>query len=179
MVHPLLGAPHDFAASASNALHTPVASGSETVRHNPQRSVAMTDIGDIMAPLGATILGTRSLADAAQILEESDPAVVLNLSYRAVGLITRADLNAVQQQDPQGWAKRRCAGLARMEDHPVQRSTPIRELLVSWALDASRPLLVLDQDQPAGILLPERLSAWRREHQSIRAGRISPSGETR
>ncbi|WP_106121472.1 CBS domain-containing protein [Nesterenkonia sandarakina] len=139
----------------------------------------MTDIADIMAPLGATILGTRSLADAAQVLEESDPAVVLNLSYRAVGLITRADLHAVQQQDPQGWAKRRCVALARTDDHTVQRSTPIRELLVSSALDFSRPLLVLDEDQPAGILLPECISAWRREHQSIRAGRISPSGETR
>ncbi|MGJ9371672.1 hypothetical protein [Nesterenkonia sp. CF4.4] len=139
----------------------------------------MTDIGDIMAPLGATILGTRSLADAAQVLEESDPAVVLNLSYRAVGLITRVDLVAVQQQDPQGWARRRCVGLARAGDHTVQRSTPIRELLVSSVLDTSRPLLVLDGDEPAGILLPERISAWRRENQSVRTARISSSGETR
>ncbi|MCH8561361.1 hypothetical protein LTH96_05790 [Nesterenkonia sp. LB17] len=139
----------------------------------------MTDIGDIMAPLGATILGTRSLADAAQVLEESDPAVVLNLSYRAIGLITCADLNAVRQQDPQGWSKRRCAGLVRTSDQPVQRRTPIRELLVSAALDTTRPLLVMDQDQPAGILMPESIDAWRRDSQSIRAGRISPSTETR
>lgn len=179
MNRPLLGAPHGFEASASNTLRRPDASGSETVRRYPQRSLAMTQIGDIMAPLGATILGTRSLADAAQILDESDPAVVLNLSYRAIGLITRADVHAVQQQDPQGWAKRRCVGLVRTSDHPTQRSTLVRELLVSSALDVTRPLLVLDQDQPAGILMPESISRWRRENQSIRAGRISPSRETR
>ena len=139
----------------------------------------MTDIGDIMAPLGATILGTRSLADAAQVLHESDPTVVLNLSYRAIGLITLADLHAVQQQDPEGWTRRRCAGLVRAADRPVQRSTPIRELLVSSVLDTTRPLLVLDQEEPAGILLPESLDAWRRDNQSIRPGRVSPSGETR
>lgn len=139
----------------------------------------MTDIGDIMAPLGATILGTRSLADAAEILEESDAAVVLNLSYRAIGLITRADLDAARQQAPHGWSKRRCAGLVRSSDHPVERSTPVRELLVSAALDTTRPLLVMDQGQPAGILFPETIQALRRENQSIRSERISPSEETR
>jgi hypothetical protein len=139
----------------------------------------MTDIGDIMTPLGATILGTRSLADAALVLEESDPAVVLNLSYRAIGLITRADLDTVRRQDPRGWSKRRCAGLVRGSDQPVQRFTPVRELMVSAVLDAARPLLVLDQDQPAGILLPESIEAWRRNDQPLGTGRVSPSGETR
>lgn len=179
MNHPLLGAPHGFAASASNALHTPVASGSGRARHNPERTVGMTAIEDIMAPLGATILGTRSLADAAQVLEESDPVVVLNLSYRAIGLITLADLEAVRAQAPRGWSKRRCAGLVRTMDQPLQRSTPIRELLVSPTLDTTRPLLVLDEDQAAGILLPGSLSAWRRAEESSRAARVSPSGETR
>lgn len=139
----------------------------------------MTDIGDIMAPIGATILGTRSLADAAQVLDESDPAVVLNLSYRAIGLITYADLIESQRQNPQGWSRRRCAGLVRTTDHPLQRGTPIRELLVSSVLDLTRPQLVMDGDEPAGILLPESVSAWRREHQTIHAARISPSGGTR
>lgn len=179
MIRPLLGAPQDFAASASNALHTPVASGSDRARHNPERTVGMTAIEDIMAPLGATILGTRSLADAAQVLEESDPVVVLNLSYRAIGLITRADIESLRQRQPKGWSKRRCAALVRTSDQALQRSTPIRELLVSPVLDTTRPLLVLDQDQAAGILLPGSISAWRRDQESSGAASISPSRESR
>ncbi|GAA1143870.1 hypothetical protein GCM10009672_13430 [Nesterenkonia lutea] len=127
----------------------------------------MADIGQIMAPLDATILGTRSLADAQRLLEHSDAAVVLNLSYRPIGLITRADLAAVQDQDPQGWSKKRCACLVRQSDQPVQRRMSIRELLVNSAHDPKRPLLVLDQDEPAGILFPEAISAWRAEAQPI------------
>lgn len=114
----------------------------------------MTEVAEIMAPLGATILGTRSLADADTVLGQSDAAVVLNLSYRAIGLITREDIDEIKRLDPQGWSKKRCAGLVRPIDRPVQRTTTIKELLADTSVNPHRPLLVLDKDEPAGILYP-------------------------
>jgi len=128
----------------------------------------MTEIAEIMAPLGATILGTRSLADAAAVLEDTDAAVVLNLSYRAIGLITREDIAEIKRLDPKGWSRKRCAGLIRPMDKAVQRSTTLKELLADTSVDPHRPLLVLDDDEPAGILYPgivypATLDAWEHE----------------
>ncbi|MBE1513551.1 hypothetical protein [Nesterenkonia halotolerans] len=167
MRRPLLGAPQGIAVSPRTALRSPGEIEADAARHYPSRRVDMSEIDEIMAPLGATILGTRSLADAARVLEHSETAVVLNLSYRAIGLITRADLTRLQEQDPHGWPRKRCAGVVHPGDQPVQRSTSIRELLLNSRLDSTRPLLVLDHEEPAGIVHPEAISAWRAKAQPI------------
>ncbi len=167
MIRPLQGEPRGIAASLRNDLRSPGESAAQTPRIFPSRRVDMFEMDEVMSPLGATILGTRSLADAARVLENTETAVVLNLSYRPIGLITRADLLRVQEQDPHGWSRKRCAGMVHPGDQPVQRSTSIRELLLNSSLDATRPLLVLDREEPAGIVYPEAISAWRARAQPI------------
>lgn len=125
----------------------------------------MSIIEDLMAPGGMTVFSTQSARDAADRIEAAGHAVVLNLSYRPLGILTVEDLIAWRRRDPEGWEKRRCACLVITDRPTLRPEHPIAEVFWLWRNEGRPcPLMVLDGESLLGVLHPEKVGRWSAEH---------------
>lgn len=125
----------------------------------------MTQVRDLMDPPTATVWWSQSILEATRrMTEDADTIVVLDLSNRAAGLITRADVDRMVAQHPQTWTKKRCACLTRPAQNRMRPDQSIEGVIWRYQREGVKPLLVFNGEEAVGVLHPGPVLSWCAEH---------------
>ncbi|TDS84793.1 CBS domain-containing protein [Nesterenkonia aurantiaca] len=132
----------------------------------------MITVNQLMSGITSNLFVTQSLHDAAALLCDGNisggeiAALVSDLSHRPVGLITEADLAEIAARHPGDWRKKRCACLLTEDLDFLRPEHDIEGVLERYRADDVKPLLVLEGDDPVGIVYPEAVFASCAEQRS-------------
>ncbi|GAA1145894.1 CBS domain-containing protein [Nesterenkonia lutea] len=120
-----------------------------------------TTVDQLMSSIERTISVTRSLEDAARLVSGTNTAaLLLGLSHQPLGLISESDLASEAAEDPERWKRRRCACLAQSVEDSLTPTDSLETVLGRYRDAEAKPLLVVDDFQPVGILYPDDVFAW-------------------
>lgn len=125
----------------------------------------LTSVRDLLSPIRQVLWGTQSLEEAALRLDaEGEAVVVLNLSARPMGLLTKADVDLLAQREPKTWRRKRCACLMPASLTHLQLSDSLEDVIACCQSGRITPLLVFDGGQAVGIIYPSTVSQWCADH---------------
>lgn len=132
----------------------------------------MTSVNQLMSAITSNLFVTQSLQEAEALVCDGNTsggetaALVNDLSHRPVGLITEADLAEIAARHPGDWRKKRCACLLTEDLDFLRPEHDIEGVLERYRADDVRPLLVLEGDDPVGVVYPPAVFAWCAEQRS-------------
>lgn len=119
-----------------------------------------------MDPLWPTVSESASLQEAAHVRAESgqDYVVIVNLSHRPVGLVTRLDLERWESTGPSDGEHIRCASLIQRTPRSLSIEDTVEASVRYYTQHGVHPLLVFDADAPVGVLHPTQVFQWCAKH---------------
>ncbi|MBE1514429.1 CBS domain-containing protein [Nesterenkonia halotolerans] len=118
-------------------------------------------MAELMSPVEHTIVSTQPLGDAANLLRDSDAAVLVrDPSGHTKGLLAARDLAAHAAQNPEGWHQILCAAACPAGTGFLRAQQPVEGVLWLYRTEKVQPLPVLNGWKPVGILYPEPVFLW-------------------